>query len=68
MTMMPQFDERWNIVYDSLGTLKMDIEPFTCYLLSQAIIIYIAFFIMFSLMHYLRTMWLPAVAIQYNGA
>ena len=65
---MLQFDERWNIVYDSLRHFKngyWNISPFFI-LLSQAISIYIPSCTVINLIHYLMVMWLPVVEIQYD--
>ena len=66
-----QFDERWNIVYDSLRHFEMKwiLKYFPLsMLLSQAISIYIPSCTVINPIHSLMVMWLPVVEIHIDDA
>ena len=60
---MPQFDERWNIVYGSLRHLKMDIKVFSFFFAVTNCQHLYCHLIVFDLKHALRIMWLPVYGI-----
>ena len=62
---MPHFDERWNIVYDSLRHFEMDIKIFTFSFTATRCQHSYCLFIVFNLKHCLKIMLLlPVVEIQ----